>query len=416
MYDIIIPISRVIDVMSPAVAHHHMQVAYLSYRIAQVLEIPAAKKYELVCAAALHDIGAFSLKERMDMLDFEDSCSSRHAFAGSFLLKDFQPFSSIAEIIKYHHTPWENGKGAVVNTNHVPIESHILHIADRTAVSISKKESILKQIPKICDAVRQARKKVFVPGHVDALLSLEKKDYIWLEAVGNDIEPILRKNVFHHIIELGIDELLSLSEIFCSLIDFKSPFTATHSSGVAAVAVNLSKIIGFSENECKLAQIAANLHDLGKIAIPSEILEKKGKLTEDEWFIMRSHVYYTHRILDQITILDVINQWSALHQERLNGTGYPFGYKSEELPLGSKIMAVADVFTALTEDRPYRKGLDKDQTVDILQSMAEKNELGKDLVEKTIRHYDYLDKIRRTAQDAAYRKYEMFQEFLTYPG
>jgi len=114
---------------------------------------------------------------------------------------------------------------------------------------------------------------------------------------------------------------------------------------------------GFNEEQLGLIETAAFLHDLGKLAIPSEIIEKRGKLTADEWFIMRSHAYYTHKVLDEIDIFRVINSWASLHQERLNGSGYPFGRKNGESPMGARIITIADIFTALTEDRPYRAGM-----------------------------------------------------------
>jgi HD-GYP domain-containing protein (c-di-GMP phosphodiesterase class II) len=230
-----------------------------------------------------------------------------------------------------------------------------------------------------------------------------------MEVTSGAIESILRRSIGSQTKELNLDELLDLSRVICRLIDFKSEFTATHSSGVAAAAVALAGFVGFSKEEQKLMKIAAYLHDLGKIAIPSEILEKPGRLTEDEWFIMRSHVYYTYEILEPIDILGVTSTWGALHQERLDGSGYPFGYKAEELPLGARIMGVADVFTALTENRPYRKGMDKKRAVEILQTLAGKGELDQKLVDTVEENFDEMNQIREIAQDQASEEYRQFR-------
>jgi len=170
--------------------------------------------------------------------------------------------------------------------------------------------------------------------------------------------------------------------------------------------------VGFSDEEGKLIEIAANLHDLGKLAVPSEIIEKPGKLTDEEWHIMRSHVYYTHQILNSVDILGLINTWSALHQERLNGKGYPFGYKNEELPLGSRIMAVADIFTALTENRPYRKGMNQETAMHVLQSMADRGEIDGHLVNLVFENYDKMNNARDAAQQDAIREYSSFNRSL----
>ena len=159
-------------------------------------------------------------------------------------------------------------------------------------------------------------------------------------------------------------------------------------------------------------EIAAYLHDLGKLAIPSEILEKKGRLTDDEWSVMRTHVYFTYQILNPIEVLDVVSSWSSLHQERLNGSGYPFHYTAEELPLGARVMAVADVFTGITEDRPYRKGMGREQALGVLRGMAESRELDPGLVELLTRNFEEIDRARAAAQREAVREYREFREAL----
>jgi HD-GYP domain-containing protein (c-di-GMP phosphodiesterase class II) len=176
-------------------------------------------------------------------------------------------------------------------------------------------------------------------------------------------------------------------------------------------------LAGFSSHERRMIQIAAYLHDLGKLAIPSEILEKRDKLTEDECFIMRSHVYHTYQTLEPFEALGTINSWGSLHQERLNGTGYPFGDKEDELPLGSRIIAVADVFTALTEHRPYRQqSMEKKAALEVLHSMAGNGELDNHLIHIMATHYDEMNEIRDTAQQQAIHEYDEFQKSLNPQG
>src|SRR5690606_8284531 len=114
---------------------------------------------------------------------------------------------------------------------------------------------------------------------------------------------------------LNLDELIKLSEVFAYIIDFRSPFTANHSLGVAQVARKLAELAGFSENECKMMLIAGYLHDIGKLAISNEILEKPEKLETDEFNIIKSHVFYTYRTLESIKEFETINIWASLHHE-----------------------------------------------------------------------------------------------------
>jgi HD-GYP domain-containing protein (c-di-GMP phosphodiesterase class II) len=412
IFDLVTSIARIIDLMSPAVGSHHMQVAYWVYQLGEALNLSDDEKFEFVIAAALHDIGAFSLKERLDLLEFEETKTGEHAIAGSLILDQFKPFSSIAKLVKFHHTPWRFGSGAFYDDEPVPIGSHLIHLADRVAVKISHKEPVLSQVGGISKAISEQKGEIFVPEHVDALLKIMNREYVWLDATSDSLEAILKRLVRSQTRDFSMKQLVDFSRLICRLIDFKSEFTAAHSSGVASVAVELSKLNGFSHDDRRLIMIAAYLHDVGKLAIPSEILEKQDKLTENERFIMRSHVYYTYQMLEPFDVLKPLSEWASFHQERLNGTGYPFGLNAADLPAGARIMAVADVFTALTEDRPYRKGMDTKSAMTVLQSMVDNGELDDNLVDMVFKHYEALNGFRESAQQEAINEYNTFMTVL----
>ena len=242
----------------------------------------------------------------------------------------------------------------------VPFSSHILHLADRIAVSINKQQEILAQVTGICGTIEKNAGEMFVPEVVNSFKALAEREYFWFDAASSTLGSILTEAITLPTIEQDIDDLLSLAKVFAHIIDFRSRFTATHSSGVSATATALAKFARFTERECKMMTIAGYLHDLGKLAVPAEILEKPAKLTEDDYNIMRRHTYLTYRALVAVDGFETINTWGSFHHERINGSGYPFHHKGADMSLGSRIMAVADVFTAVTEDRPYRKGMSED--------------------------------------------------------
>lgn len=157
-----------------------------------------------------------------------------------------------------------------------------------------------------------------------------------------------------------------------------------------------------------MMKIAGYLHNLGKLAVPLEILEKAAKLTEDEFNIIKSHTFYTCRILETISNLDVINTWASFYHERLDGKGYPFHHKGEDLSLGSRIMAVADVLTAVTEDRPHRKGMPSDGALQVLRQMAESSVLDSYVVSTLRLYYDEVNSVRIAARAAASKEYQEF--------
>ena len=412
LWNLVSPLSKTFDLMNPALGDHGLRVAYLAMRLAEELEWPAWRRREAAIAGALHDIGAFSLAERLDLLEFETTDQGTHARAGYILLREFKPFERIAETVLHHHLPWRNGQGERVDGSPVPEGSHLVHLADRTAVLFRKDEPVLGQIPGIRESIRERSGSWFVPAHVDALLRLCDRDYIWLEISSGAIGDSLHLSLGTETIDTDFRDFLDFSRLVCRIIDFKSEFTATHSSGVAAVGNSLATLIGFSRQECLMFEIAAYLHDLGKLAIPSEILEKRDRLTQAEWGVMRTHAYYTYQILNPIEVLNLVASWSSLHQERLDGSGYPFHIGEDDLPLGARLMAVADVFTGITENRPYRKGMTREDALGVLHGMAAKGELDARLISLLETNYDAIQHAREEAQAQAIREYDAFRDAL----
>lgn len=410
LFDLVMSLSTAVDLVSRAVANHHKRVAYLASCIAQQLGLSREEESELIIAGALHDIGAISLKERLEAMNFEIEYPFRHTEAGYCLVSVFEPFSKIARLIRYHHVPWNWGQGSVLEEEPVPLGSHILHLADRIDVLIDKEREVLGQVRSIRERIEAFSGKMFVPELVEAFKSLSVKECFWLDAVGPSIGQILRRRMNLARVELDLEGLLNLSRLFSQVIDFRSQFTSTHSRGVAATAETLARLIGFSESECRLMRVAGYLHDLGKLAVPAEILEKPGGLTPEEFNVIRSHTYYTYRILEPIKDLEVVNTWASFHHERLNGTGYPFRYRDEDLSLGSRIMAVADVFTALTEDRPYRKGMEAERTFEVLEQMVESVVLDPRVISLLKDHFDEINSSRIASQKASVECYQMFAQ------
>ena len=153
---------------------------------------------------------------------------------------------------------------------------------------------------------------------------------------------------------------------------YKSPFTSTQSIGVAEDAERLSRYMGFDEETVEKMYLAGALHDIGKVAVGNEILEKPGRLTEDEFAVMKHHAAYTYYILSGVEDFDEIRDWAAFHHERLDGTGYPFGKTAAELNTQERMMACIDIYQALTESRPYKQGMPHEKACEILWDMANK--------------------------------------------
>ena len=155
-----------------------------------------------------------------------------------------------------------------------------------------------------------------------------------------------------------------------------------------------------------LMEIAGNLHDIGKLAIPNAILNKPGKLTKEEFAVMKSHTYYTYSVIKTIGGLEQIAEWAAFHHERLDGSGYPFHCTADELSTGARILMVADIFTALAEDRPYRKGMSKEGIYQIIKQFSDRRLLDTRIVDLLFENYEEIFSYVNEKQVAAREFYE----------
>ena len=405
LFDMVMGLCTAADLVSPAVANHHKRVAYISLSIAEELKQSAEELHDIVLAASLHDIGALSLRERMDLLAFESNGVGRHAELGYLFLRRFQPFAQVASIIRYHHQYWNNGAGSHVDGQPVPLASHVLHLADRIDILIDNTRGVLGQAAGITAHIRERSGAMFMPELVATFESVAPKEFFWLDIVSPRLDNVLQRRVGEVSMDLSPEGLAVLAKLLSHIIDFKSPFTVTHSAGVSATAEALASLAGFSPAGCLQMRIAGFLHDLGKLAIPAEILEKPADLTSDEMDQIRTHTYYTRRILEDIPDLNTITHWASSHHERLDGQGYPFHSTAEELQLGARVVAVADVFTALTEDRPYRQGLSRPAVEEIMRKMVSDGKLDWTVFDLLELYYDDVNGRRLAAQAEAAEEY-----------
>ncbi len=160
-------------------------------------------------------------------------------------------------------------------------------------------------------------------------------------------------------------------ERISDLLDARDHYTAVHSLEVAELAVKIGWEMGLGQKEIEQIEIAARVHDIGKVAIPDSILLKPGKLSEDEWKKMREHPVISAELISGLEIYAPVADAVRHEHEKWNGTGYPSGLKGKEIPLLARIIAAADIYNALTTDRPYRKAFSRDDTIRMIRDMTE---------------------------------------------
>jgi putative nucleotidyltransferase with HDIG domain len=207
----------------------------------------------------------------------------------------------------------------------------------------------------------------FDPAVVDAFFSIRSTDPFWKDLGGPHDLGRLKAFEPASQVEIATEEKLdTIAAAFASVIDAKSPWTFRHSNGVAEYAVAIAERLGFSPREVRRLRRAALLHDLGKLGVSNLILDKPGKLTDEEFLVMKRHPEHTAEILSRVSCFRGLAGDAAAHHERLDGRGYHRRLHGAELSLSTRILAAADICDALRSSRPYRAALPVDRVLEIM--------------------------------------------------
>lgn len=401
--NLLLSLSEITDI-TPAIAHHQLRTAFIALKISKAAGLGRTLTEDIFAASLLHDIGALTVEEKIALHQSEEVDPDPHCIRGSILLGKTAWFSSLAPIVRFHHTPWTDWKQPI--TNPIVLASQILYLSDYVERLVDRNQYILYQSQSIIEQV-SSMKNISVHGQiVDAFLDVSQREEFWLDLASSQLRPSLFYEGPYRHIEIEMQDVLEIAELFRDIIDFKSSFTATHTAGVAACAAKLGHFFGFTPSEVTMLEIAGNLHDIGKLIIPNHILEKPGKLTPEEYALMKSHTYYTYHVIHNIKGLEQIAHWAAMHHEKLDGSGYPFHYNASQLDIGARMMAVADIFTALSEDRPYRQGMSQNQIHQIMHDQVQQNYIDGKIVDLLLEHYEEINTYVRQKQDQARNFYE----------
>ncbi len=400
--DIVSAFANTMNLVSPELQDHHEKVSYLAYRLAEALDMDERHRVMAFAGGLLHDIGGILKQGGISLSDLEMS-AGQVAAVGASILKTFPVTSPLAAVVRESQTPWQRLKSIHADLKLTHQIGQIVHLADAVSLLLNDESPVLNQIGQVQQMIHCDGESEFSPELLSAFDMLCSREAIWMDMIYRPqfFLDLITENRF-----ITLDETVILTEFMSKIIDFRSPFTAMHSAGVATTAVALAELVGMSEDECKMMRIAGYLHDIGKLKIPNEILDKPGKLTDEEFNIMKEHAYYTWIILKDVGGFEQISAWAALHHEKLNGSGYPFHLGERELSLGSRIMTVADIFSALTEERPYRKSMEKERVVTILREDAQRGLLSGSVADLLIEHYDAINGRRAVESKAASKKYQ----------
>ena len=208
----------------------------------------------------------------------------------------------------------------------------------------------------------------FDPRLADAFAVLSRDPRFWRQLASDDLEQkVFEMEPARQRLPLGEDYLDDIALAFGQIVDAKSPFTAGHSARVALVADRICEHLGLDAHERRCLRRGALLHDVGKLGVSNQILDKPGRLDAAQWAAVQRHAHHTEQILGRISAFGALARIAGAHHEKLDGTGYPRGLDARHIRLETRIITTADIFDALTADRPYRPAMPVAQAMQVMR-------------------------------------------------
>lgn len=369
-----------------AIQNHSRRVAYISVLIGQEVGFSKEELVAIASYASLHDNALTEyiteqrrlgntkpINEIRDGLDYHCIIGEKNLSAFPFPFKE-------KNVILYHHENFDGSGVFGVKGGNIPFMARILRLIDHTDVLFQLSTLTPEKIKKLKLHLEKNADILYDKSLCSVFARILDRPSLDKELSDHHIKHSLENVVPTYMTVFSYSELINISSLFSHIIDYKSPFTLNHSAGIAAKTKRMAEYYDFPTTLADKIYIAAFLHDIGKLATPDSLLEKPGKLTAEEFTIVKQHVVWTHKILREVDNFYDIERWASGHHERLDGSGYFRGCIGVEQDFCTRLLACIDIYQALVEDRPYRSGMEMDQALSILKTQADQGKLDKQIV------------------------------------
>lgn len=388
-------IQRTLNQIDNRLIDHGKRVAFLVSKLLEEQGKYSEKQRQDICILALlHDVGAYKTEEIDRLVTFEIENIWEHAVYGYLFVKHLSPLSRYAEAILFHHLNYD--KLVEIDCMYQDL-AQIFYLADRVDVFLTNGTGNIRELKERLELSREKR---FASEAVDIFLRAEEKYHI--------CACVLDELNFNEILgelKLTAEERHAYLNLLVSTIDFRSRYTVAHTITTTEISRMLASYFKLEDELQQKVFYGAMLHDLGKIGIPVEILEYPGKLSAQAMQIMRTHVDLTERILGG-EVDETAEKIALRHHEKLDGSGYPKGLVAADLTLAERIMAVADIVSALLGVRSYKRAFSKNLTLQIVQEMSEQGKIDPEVVSMFALHYEEIMAGVEKATKPAMENYE----------
>lgn len=359
--DIIKALALVIDLAEGYDAQHGYNVALSAVQLGKFIGLSVQSLRNLFYAGLLHDVGEVGFPKETDDIDYFDwqfhPYIRQHPIIGEAIVSQLPTLKESSKIIRWHHESWD-GKGYPdgLKGDNIPVEAQILGLCDMFDIA----NSVYHDMDDLRQKLGPILKGRFSPDLLEAFRKMLNETELWVaknfdnaawQDLGIDSVDLAM------LMDVNVDYFNLTLKTFAHVIDAKHEYTKGHSLRVGALARRIAELMNFPQEEAARIERAGFLHDAGKVGIPRCILDKPGPLSDIEYGRIKAHPGMSAALIKTVQCLSDHAGLARHHHERFDGRGYPDGLKGEQIPIGSRILAVADTYDAMTSDRAYRKGL-----------------------------------------------------------
>ena len=392
LHPLVVALSEALGLVGGKIVDHGKRVAFLALSIGEAMGLGSEELNDLRNAALLHDAGVTRTKTRKCLMQLDWEGAQAHCHDGADLLRDFARFNRVSRIVLHHHAKWPDPALSDLDPA-TAVLANLVFLADRIDIMINWDLELILNRERIESEIKNLSGTFFNPEAVRVFLDKSQVEVFWLSLYPRYLASALEHFRPWQDVLLDLNELESLSSIFARIVDSKSPFTLRHSNGVSNLCDYLAQAMGFGPDKVRKMRIAGLVHDLGKLSVPDEILEKPSSLTAEEFQVVKRHPFETYHILSGIPGLSDIRDWASFHHEKIDGSGYPFHLNGRSLGPEHLIVILSDIVQALVQDRPYRPGLSQDHVLDILNHVAVQQPAFDRLMGIVRQDYDFIAEI-----------------------
>ena len=357
--------------------NHGKHVAYIAARMGIHAGLSEIEISNLIACGLLHDNALTTFPEgkytRDEILTSPEMAT--HCIDGEHNIMKLPFYPQVKNVILYHH---EKGDGTGIfgkNWRETPYFSRLIHLADIIDIVFYSKDSPQEDRHNLAREFLEKRKNTVFDLETSYLFSLCLEEGILEHMDSNNAHELIDEGFLDRIENYGYNEIINIGSIFSKIVDYKSSFTRMHSSGIAEKSLQMAKFYNWDEETQAKYYLAGALHDIGKLAVKTSVLEKPGKLTDEEFNHIKNHAQITWQVLHRIHGFEDITEWASNHHERLDGSGYPNGKTAKDLSFKDRLLACIDVYQALRENRPYRPGMTHERAMSIINDEVAKGKL-----------------------------------------